>query len=68
VDRIGTHLSREGGVLLAIRNNFEFKCIVIDNIYDIDQVFVLVNYNNVKLLLGCVYIPVLYSSYFEKFY
>lgn len=44
-------------MLLAIRSNFEYKRIDFDIICGIDQVFVLINYNNVKLFLDCVYIP-----------
>jgi len=36
---------KEVGALLVIRNNFEYKRIVIDNICGIYQVFVLTNYN-----------------------
>uniref|UniRef100_A0A2S2NZE6 Endonuclease/exonuclease/phosphatase domain-containing protein n=1 Tax=Schizaphis graminum TaxID=13262 RepID=A0A2S2NZE6_SCHGA len=50
-------MSENGGVLLAI--NIKYNCIRIptESIADIDFIFTLLNYNNCKLLLSCVFIP-----------
>lgn len=47
----------DGGVVLAI--NIKYNCIRIptESIAGIDFIFTLLNYNNCKLLLSCVYIP-----------
>ncbi|KAF0746093.1 putative RNA-directed DNA polymerase, partial [Aphis craccivora] len=56
-DREFSHEVRGGGVLLAI--NIKYNCIRIptESIVGIDFIFTLLNYNNSKLLLSCVYIP-----------
>jgi len=56
-DREYSHEVRGGGVLLAI--NIKYNCIRIPTeiIVGIDFIFTLLNYNNCKLLLSCVYIP-----------
>lgn len=55
-DRESSHEVRGSGVLLAI--NTKYSCIRIptESITGIDFVLVFLNYNNCKLLLGCVYI------------
>lgn len=58
VDRWSNLYNRGGGILLAIKNTFDYKLSNhISIIPNIDQVFVLLNYNNINLLLACVYIP-----------
>ncbi|KAL4104571.1 hypothetical protein QTP88_019866 [Uroleucon formosanum] len=49
--------SRSGGVLLAVRNDFDCSLINIDNVPGIQHIFVLLKYNKMNIPLGCVYIP-----------
>ena len=51
-----SNLSRGGGVLIAIKSTL--TCIAIDNPDDtIEQTWVLMNTNQKRLVIGCVYIP-----------
>jgi len=57
VDRISNLTVRGGGVLLATRKHLNCKLLNFDIIQCIDQVFVLLSYNNINILLGCIYFP-----------
>lgn len=54
-DRKPNVASRGGGVLVAVHK--KYNSLEIDTPDDIEQVFVMVNYNSVKLIIGCTYIP-----------
>jgi hypothetical protein len=49
--------SRGGGVLLAVRNNFDCFLINVDNVPGIQHIFLLLKYNKMNILLSCMYIP-----------
>lgn len=57
VDRISNLIVRGGGVLLATRKHLNCKLLNFDIIQCIDQVFVLLSYNNINILLSCIYFP-----------
>lgn len=57
MDRFSNVCVRGGGVLLATKKNLNCKLLNFDPIQGVDQVFVLLSYNNIIILLGCVYFP-----------
>jgi hypothetical protein len=55
VHRISNLHVRGGGVLLATRKHLNCKLLNFDIIQYVDQIIVLLFYNNINILLGCVY-------------
>lgn len=55
MDRIRNLCVRGGGVLLVNRKNLNCKLLNLDITQGIDQVFVLLSYNNTNIILGCIF-------------
>jgi hypothetical protein len=55
-DRDNMLNSRGGGVLLAVKNKYDCSLINVDYVPGIQHIFVLLKYNKINILLGCVYI------------
>jgi len=48
---------RGGGVSIAISKKISFEFLHISVVLGIEQVFLKLTYNNVKIIMGCIYIP-----------
>lgn len=60
--------SRGGGVLIAVKKNIICELLTVPSVDGIEQIFLNLTINNIKIIIGCVYIPPgtssdIYSNY-----
>lgn len=46
-----------GGVLIAIKKKVSWELLTVPIVAEIEQIFLKITFNNIKMILGCVYIP-----------
>lgn len=49
--------TRGGGVLIAIKKKISCELLTVPIVDEIEQLFLKITFNNIKMILGCVYIP-----------